>query len=78
MQIDAYRLPPWNPTPRSMVAIMDATHTGDSWMLVVRDPHTQENVYAQEHLHETTFVYQEAKRALEARGFVITAIIGDG
>lgn len=61
-----------------MVAIMDATYTGDSWMLVVRDPHAKENVYAREHMHETTFAYQDAKRILEERGFVFKAIVGDG
>lgn len=77
-QIDRYELPMWEPKPRAMVAIMDATYTGDSWMLVVRDPQAKENVYVREYEHETTFAYQEAKRALEARGFVFTAIVGDG
>jgi hypothetical protein len=78
MQLDAYELPTWKPIPRSMVAIMDATYTGDSWMLVVRDPNAKENVYFREHQHETTFAYQEARRVLEAKGFVLTAIVGDG
>jgi len=78
MQLDAYTLPLWKPTPRTMVAIMDATYTGDSWMLVVRDPHDKKNVYFREHQHETTFAYQEAKRVLEAQGFVFAAIVGDG
>jgi len=78
MQLDAYELPIWKPTPRAMVAIMDATYTGDSWMLVVRDPNTKENVYFREHQHETIFAYQEAKRVLEAQGFIFIAIVGDG
>jgi hypothetical protein len=78
MQLDAYKLPAWKPAPRPMVAIMDATHTGDSWMLVVRDPNAKENVYCREHMHETTFAYQEAKRTLEEKGFVFMAIVGDG
>lgn len=77
-QLDQYKLPKWEPKPRAMVAIMDATYTGDSWMLVVRDPHAKENVYVREYTHETTFAYQEAKRALEEQGFVFMAIVGDG
>jgi hypothetical protein len=77
-QLDAYILPAWKPKPRHMVAIMDATHTGDTWMVVVRDPNEKENVYWREHQHETTFAYQEARRVLEARGFTLTAVVGDG
>ena len=78
IQLDAYTLPELNPIPRKMVAIMDATYTGFTWMLVVRDPHAKENVYFCEHDHETTFAYQKARQVLEEQGFELTAIVGDG
>jgi len=46
-------------------------------MFVVCDPHAKENVYVCDYTQEKTCAYQEAKRALKARGFVITAIVGD-
>jgi hypothetical protein len=47
-------------------------------MLVIRDPHAKENVYMKEIFSETPSAYQEARRELEAAGFVITAFVGDG
>ncbi|QIG95499.1 IS256 family transposase, variant Zn-binding type [Bradyrhizobium sp. 6(2017)] len=61
-----------------MVAIIDATKVGLSWMLVVRDPHAKENVYAREISSETTFVYQEAYAHLRRMGFSFSAIVSDG
>ena len=62
-----------------MVAIGDATYCGPhSWMLVIRDPHAQENVYMKELWNETTSAYQAARHTLEADGFIITAFVGDG
>ena len=61
-----------------MVAVTDATRVGYSWMLVVRDPHERENVYAQEISSETTFAYQEARDDLYSRGFSFSALVCDG
>jgi hypothetical protein len=77
-RLDAYELPKHTPTPRAMVAIMDATHAGKSWVLVVRDPHAKENVYVQEISSETTFAYQQAKESLLAQGFSFLALVADG
>jgi hypothetical protein len=77
-RLDDYTLPEILPTPRIMVAIIDATKVGLSWMLVVRDPHAQENVYAQEISSETTFAYQHAYADLRSMGFSFSAIVSDG
>ena len=76
--LDRYVLSEHAPTPRSMVAIGDATSLGDTWMLVIRDPHQRENVYMREILSETTSAYQAAKWELEQSGFTLTAFVGDG
>lgn len=61
-----------------MVAVADATRLGDSWVLVIRDPHAHENVYIKEISTEATSDYQEGFRELEEKGFIITAVVGDG
>lgn len=77
-RLDAYELPPFDPAPRIMVAVIDATKVGYSWMLAVRDPHERQNVYVQEISSETTFAYQEARDDLYARGFSFSAVVCDG
>jgi hypothetical protein len=77
-RLDAYTPPERTPTPRKMVAIIDATHAGLSWVLVVRDPHAKENVYIREISSETTFAYQQTKDALTAQGLSFVAIVADG
>lgn len=76
--LDAFELPPWVPVPRTMVAVADATMIGDSWILVIRDPHAHENVYSKEIVTEATSDYQEGFRYLEEQQFIITAVVGDG
>jgi hypothetical protein len=61
-----------------MVAIIDATKVGFSWLLVIRDPHRRENVYVREVPAETTSAYQTAYADCIARGFVFVAIVSDG
>jgi len=77
-RLDSYALPPQEPIPRSMVAVIDATKAGTSWILVIRDPHKKENVYVQEISSETTSAYQRAYAICTARGFVFSAIVSDG
>lgn len=77
-QLKLYELPQKKPTPRSMLAVMDASKVGDEWIFVVRDPHEKENVYAEVIQFESTFCYQVAMKKLEEQGFTITAIVGDG
>lgn len=77
-RLDDYTLPDIHPAPRRLVAIIDATRVGYSWMLVVRDPHAKENVYAKEISSETTFAYQEAHADLRKKGFRLSAIVSDG
>ena len=76
--LDAYTLPPWNPKPRIMPAVMDATRVGSSVLVVVRDPLQRENVWFRDYPTETTFAYQEAYQELIQQGFIITGIVGDG
>lgn len=77
-RLDAYTLPVSHPTPRTMVAVIDATKAGTSWILVIRDPHTKENIYVREISSETTSAYQLAYADCINQGFVFTAIVSDG
>ena len=77
-KLDAYELPVHSPQPRAMVAVIDATRVGYSWVLAARDPSTGETVYAQEISSETTFAYQRARADLYAHGFSFSAIVSDG
>lgn len=77
-RLDNYELPDWNPMPRTMVAVADATRIGHSWVLAIRDPHCHENVYVKEICVESLSDYQQAFADLEDRGFIVTAVVGDG
>lgn len=77
-RLDAYPPPPHEPMPRTMVAVIDATKTGTSWLLVVRDPYAKENVYAKEIASETTFAYQQAHKECAEHGITFRAIVSDG
>lgn len=61
-----------------MVAVADATRIGNSWVLVIRDPHARENIYVKEVVTESLSDYQQGFRDLEERQFIITAVVGDG
>jgi hypothetical protein len=61
-----------------MVAVMDATRVGTSWLLAVPDPIQKETIYLKEISIETTFAYQEAHRELTETGFSLSAIVCDG
>ena len=61
-----------------MVAVIDATKVGLKWLLVVRDPHAKENVYARFLYSESTSDYQAARLELEQCGFTFSAIVSDG
>jgi len=76
--LDDYEPPNWNPLPRNMVAVADATKIGNSWVIVIRDPIAHENVYVKEICIESLSDYQEAFAVLKEKGFVITAVVGDG
>lgn len=61
-----------------MVAVIDATYIGGTWILVVRDPERRENVYLREIAFETTFDYQQARDELLSQGFSFLALVADG
>ena len=61
-----------------MVAVMDATRVGHTWVLAVRDPLKSETVYAHEFSHESTSSYQTAHADLCSRGFSLSAVVSDG
>lgn len=76
-----YTLPPFEPTPRPIVAVADATYFGKmrSWgMLVVRDPKEGENLFWEEIWRESPSNYQHAIWELERQGFIIQALVIDG
>jgi len=77
-RLDEYVLPAHHPAPRGMVAVIDATKVGLSWLLVIRDPHERENVYIREVYAETTSAYQIAYADCTERGFAFRAIVSDG
>lgn len=77
-KLDAYELPAFTPEPRTMVAVMDATRVGHSWILAVRDPTCGEIVYAHEVAHESTSAYQKAHTELTMQGFTFSGIVTDG
>ena len=61
-----------------MVAVIDCTKAGRSWILAIRDPHAKENVYVREVPSETTSVYQTAYADCIDQGFTFVAIVSDG
>lgn len=77
-KLDAYELPPLSPKPRTMVAVMDATRVGRTWVLAIRDPKEGETVYAHEVSHESTSAYQLVYAELKRQGFSFSAIVTDG
>lgn len=77
-RLDAYQLGEHAPTPRTMVAIMDATRVGYSWILAVRDPEKRETIYAEEISVESTSAYQRAYAELTGQGFTFSAVVRDG
>jgi hypothetical protein len=77
-RLDEYQLHQHEPVPRSMVAIIDATRVGYSWILVVYDPKEKESVYACEIPVESTYAYQTAYADLTNKGFTIRGIVSDG
>ena len=77
-KLDEFELPVITPAPRIMVAVIDATRVGSSWILAVRDPARRETVYAHEVSVESTSAYQMAHRELTMQGFTFSAIVTDG
>lgn len=78
-QLDLYKLPKPELTPREVVLIGDATFIQKySWILILRDPHKKENIYSNEIFSESISGYQFAKIYVEEKGFVIKAFVGDG
>lgn len=77
-KLDAYELPIVAPEPRTMVAVMDATRVGPTWILAVRDPIRGETVYAHETFNESTSAYQMAEAELKRQGIMFSAIVTDG
>ena len=75
----AYDPPPPAINPREMVAVMDCVFFGRTkGYLVVRDPHSKENVYWSEIEREKLDEYVCARDTLESQGFVIQAVVADG
>ena len=77
-RIEEYEVPVPDPQPCTMVAVMDATKVGLSWILAVRDPNKKKTIYAQKMFSETTHAYQIAHETLCAQGYTFVAIVSDG
>ena len=64
---------------RPIVAVSDATFWGRGYgVLVIRCPRLKKNIHYHEITTETPFEYLKARRAAEAKGFVMEAAVIDG
>jgi len=78
-QLDQIQVVDSSPTPKPVVAILDATFFGRGYgVLVFKDAHTKKNVYVEEIVSETISVYQEARWHLEEQGWAFQAVVIDG
>ena len=65
--------------PQPIVAVSDATFWGRGYgVLVVRCPRLKKNIHYHEIATETPFEYLKARRAVEAKGFILEAAVIDG
>jgi hypothetical protein len=70
--------------PRIINLVVDATYFGmrkehASWCVVVfRDPWSKENLWWGFGTYETTSIYRQGRKVLEARGYSIRSVTGDG
>lgn len=82
--LDIYTSPPKQHHPRSVHIIVDATYFGErkeglSWCVIVaRDAHTHENLLWKFSNSETTSGYRVLRDELEALGYLIQSVTGDG
>lgn len=82
--LDIYTPPPKIHHPRPVSVVVDGTYWGErtqdtSWCsVVVRDPERQENLWWSCEQTETTSVYARARYDLEALGYQILSVTGDG
>lgn len=78
------KLPQKQHTPRALHLVVDGTYWGErtedtDWCSVVaRDPYTKEDLWWKFVDQETTTVYREMRRDLEALGYTILSVTGDG
>lgn len=82
--VDQYQPPKKRHNPRPVHLIVDATYWGErkeqtSWCSVVaRDPHVKENLWWSFFNTETTSAYRQCRDDLEALGYQIISVTGDG
>ena len=78
-QLDAAPLEKHSILPQPIVAVSDATFWGRGYgVLVVRCPRLKKNIHYHEIATETPFEYLKARRAVEAKGFILEAAVIDG
>ena len=82
--LDAYQAPPKEHLPRRVNIVADTLWFGErtedsSWCVsVIRDPWRKENLWWGFGNSESTSLYQEGRRYLEEKGYVIASVTGDG
>ena len=82
--LDRYQRPKKIHNPRSLHLIVDAVYWGErteqtSWCAVVaRDPNAKENLWWTFTDRETTSIYRQCRDDLEALGYQVISVTGDG
>lgn len=82
--LDAYQPPQKQHDPRPVHLVVDATYLGErtehtSWCsFVARDPHAKENLWWAFGNTERTSFYRQCRDDLEALGYQIISVTGDG
>lgn len=82
--LDAYQAPQKHHSPRPVHLVVDAVYWGErkehtAWCsIVARDPHAKENLWWGFFDHETTSAYRQCRDDLEAFGYQIISVTGDG
>lgn len=78
-QLKLFRVSPGTVSPQPLVLIADTTFFKRMFgMLVFRSPKLKRNIYWKEVAGETIQTYQNARIALESKGFTFKAIVLDG
>lgn len=78
-ELDRHALEKYEAVSQPMVLIADVTFFGRSYGIVVfRSQLLKQNIYWKEVARETPAIYQEARKELEDKGFILKGIVLDG
>ncbi len=78
-QLDKARVTSGDVNPQPIIAVADATFWDRGYgVLVIRCPRLKKNIHYHEITTETPLEYLRARRAVEAKGLVVEAVVIDG